>query len=201
MDSNTDNKIENKKNEIDSKSKSTITRRCRNNTSDIQSLHNQLRLCFYSLISFDKIFREYHKVYKEKVINQLSSSVNWKTFLLDEKKTAFYIICKKDIDFETLSPEELKILIYNNKKIQRRMLYITSQETYYKIKAIKLIVESLLKYDSKLTEYEQYLQHKIQSLIVNQKNFRNLYDYMLNLIHSNGNEYNDEFENLLDEFF
>ena len=165
---------------------------------NIQLLHNQLRLNFYALVNFDKIFREYRKMYREKVINQLFSSIDL-GFLFDEK-TALYIISKKDVEFGNLSEYELKLLLFNNKKISRKRVYLTSQETYYKIKAIKLLIKTILDYDTTLKEYQQYLQHKIQSLIINQKNFRDSYDYMLNLIYSNGNEYNSDFENLLEEY-
>lgn len=169
-----------------------------NQPHSIQLLHNQLRLSFYALVSFDKIFREYHKKYRENVINRLFSSIDL-GFLFDEK-TALYIISKNDVDFGNLKKHELKVLLFNNKNISPKKVYLTSQEAFYKIKAIKILIKSLLDYNNTLTEYQQYLQLKIQSLIISQKNFRELYDYMLNLIYSDGNEYNSDFENLLEDY-
>ena len=74
-----------------------------------------------------------------------------------------------------------------------------TQETYYKVKAIKLIIQSLLDYNMKLREYEIYLKHKINHIIISLKSFRDLYMYMFNIIYSNGNDYNG-FETLLEEF-
>ena len=77
---------------------------------------------------------------------------------------------------------------------------LMTQEIYYKVKAMKLIIKSLLDYNVKLGEYKQYLKHKINNLIISLKNFRDLYMYIFNIIYSNGNDYNSEFENLLEEF-
>ena len=174
------------------------------NPYNVYLLHNQIRLCFFSHVNFNKTFHEYHKKYEENVIKPLAN-INLQFFGFDEK-TFFYIISKNDNDFQKISKRELeKVLSFDIQQQKQQpptieKIYLISQETYYKIKAIKLIIAHLLDYDDKLTEYEHYLRHKIQSLITAQQVFRNIYDYTLNIVNSNGNEYNADFENLLEDF-
>lgn len=151
-------------------------------------LYNKIRLSLFSLTSFNKIFRNYHRKYEINVINQLYNIHNIH-FLLDEK-IIVYIISK-----EGLKENELKRI--NTQRDEK--IYLMTQEIYYKVKAIKLIIKNLLDYNIKLAEYEIYLKHKINNILISLKNFRDLYMYISN-IYSNENYYNYDFENLLEEF-
>ena len=164
----------------------------------IQSKYNLIRLKLYNLVKFNKRFNDFHKKYRENIIEQIKG-IN-KEFISNESH--FYIISEdeeqKRKGESTTSSSSLSLLyseIRNGEKI-----YLISQKNFYRVKAMKLILKSLFEYDKILMDYSHYLRHKINSLIKMQIDFRLSYEYLLNIIHSDGNEYNRDFEILLEDF-
>ena len=163
---------------------------------DIRALHNQTRVVFYSIITFNKAFGDYYETHREKVIKPLLSLVA--NFDLNGKEF-FYIRSKyDDDDYRYNRPSREKLVkIIPNGRLHEKKIYTISQETYYKIKAVKLIIQSIQNYDEKLTKYKLYLWHKIKSLIEMQNNFRTVYDYIIN-VSSNGHDFDgDSLEDFL----
>ena len=157
----------------------------------IQSKFNEFRIKLYAILIYYYKTLEYFDTFDKQIIqNGIASLQILKNHFF--KKIPLYIL--KNEDSIKKIPKSI-----NNNIIPHNTVFIL-QESYYKVCAIRLIVQELLNYWEKLNKYKIYLHNKIVYAIDTQNNFRKIYDYFLNIAHSNGNEYDKEYQKMLNNF-
>lgn len=154
----------------------------------IQTKYNLLRVKLLKLVVIYKRLAENYQKYNLHITRGMELIQSHK-FIFHESN--FYVLRQGEV-FPKLST--------NSSGAKKSVLYVISQTDVFKMKAIKLIIKSLFDYDKTLKDHVRFLKQKICSVIQSIIDFKQIYDYLLNIVQSNGDEYSRNLDSVFEEF-